>query len=85
MDLPNDLLLLANLIRFVLFVPLHPFHPHLYHFVFLELSGDGESGHCVDVCVEISTMFEMFEFVVEDVDDDALVGLYLGEFAVGDA
>lgn len=78
----DDLLFLADGVRFEALVPLHPVGPHFIHLILLELSGDAEPGHCVDVGVEIATVFQVRELGIEYLDDLFLLGLDLGQFAV---
>lgn len=65
----NNFLRLADFVWLVALVPLHPVVPHFEYLLLLELSGDAEPGHCVDVRVELSTMLEMTVFRVELFDD----------------
>lgn len=82
MNFVDDLLFLADGVRFEALVPLHPVGPHFIHLIFLELSGDAEPGHCVDIGVEIATVFQVGELGIEDLYYLFLLGLYLGQFAV---
>lgn len=61
----NYLLSLANFIGLIALIPFYPFRPHLIHLIFLELSGNAESRHGVNVGVEIAAMFQMSEFFIE--------------------
>lgn len=68
-DFVNNFLRLADFVRLVALVPLHPVVPHFEYLLLLELSGDAESSHCVDVRVELSTMLEMPVILIELFDD----------------
>ena len=65
----NDLLTFANFIRLIALIPLYPFSPHFEYFIFLELSGNAESSHCIDICVEIPAMLQIWELLVKLLDN----------------
>lgn len=50
----DDFLFLADLVRAEALVPLNPLLPHFVDLLLLELPGDAEPGHCVDVRVEVA-------------------------------
>ena len=84
MDLADDLFLLGYLARFVVLVPLDPVPPHLDDLFLFELPGDAEPGGRVDVGVEVFLGGQLGVLLSEEVDHFLLVGLDLGELAVGD-
>ena len=84
MDFGNDLFILADLIGLEALIPLDPLDPHFNELVLLELTGDAEASDSVYVGIEVLAVLEMLEFIIENVDDDLLLGLDLGQFAVGD-
>jgi hypothetical protein len=59
MNFVDDFLFLGDGVRLEALVPLHPVGPHFIHLILLELSGDAEPGHCVNVGVEIAAVFQM--------------------------
>ena len=82
MYLLDDFLGGADEIRAVLFVPFDPFPPHVNHLLFLEFTGDGESGDGFEVGVEGLGDLGGGEFFGENLSDGFLVRLDLGEFGV---
>lgn len=83
MNFANYLLFLADFVRLVALKPLHPFGPHLVDFVLLELSSYAESSDCVDIRIELASMFQVGEFGIEYLYDLFLLGFNLGQFTVG--
>ena len=59
-----DVLFLGYFVRLITLIPLHPLCPHLYNFVFLELSSDAESSNCIDVRIKVPTMLEVSIFLI---------------------
>lgn len=60
-----DVLFLGYFVRLITLIPLHPLCPHLYNFVFLELSSDAESSNCIDVRIKVPTMLEVSIFFIK--------------------
>lgn len=80
----NDFLVLGNQVRSIILVPLNPIFPHFYDFFSVELSSYTEPGDCVYICVKILFLFQVLVLISENFDDFLLIGLNLGQFAVGD-
>ena len=83
MYLGQDLLILRNLIRFIVLIPLDPIPPHLNNFLLLELSGNTKSGNSMNFSVETFFFSNVIVLFLEDIDHFLLVGLHLSQLAIG--
>jgi hypothetical protein len=83
MYLSYDLLVLRNLVRSVVLVPLDPVPPHLDYFLPVELSRDAEASNCVNIGVKVPLSLKGLILSLEDLDDLLSVCLDLSQLAVG--
>ncbi len=79
----DNLLFFANFVGLIALIPLDPLGPHLVNFFPFELSCYAEPGYCINVRVKLSPMLKMGKLFVENLNDQLLLVLHLGQLAIG--
>ena len=73
MDLVDDRFISCDFVRSEVFVPLDPLLPLFDGLFPIKLSGNGESGNSVNVCIELLSFFAVLIFLCKDLFNLMLV------------